>query len=251
MTKIVLSRLAMLGLLLFAAGCGDSVEQKPISKSSDGEPARKLNSPVDPLVQLAKAFQHHEQAYVQHRMDLAKVAADPAFRDQAPAIEALLKDAEAIKKAHEGQVRRTISEKRKEDTDRHFLIYFAPVGALYQVSELIRRLPSSSKKGLVDVIEGFRLTHQRNVSRWQPVLAAYARAGVDVQSRYEADPQGLEDSFNASLKLAESVPAWMAADDFVSAYVIQRHATLLMDVVWLSLAEYEDQIYKRSRPAYP
>ena len=82
-------------------------------------------------------------------------------------------------------------------------------------------------------------------------MASYSRAGIDVQTRYGANPQDLANKFSESMPLAASVPSYIATDDVVTAYIVQRNATLLMDVVDWGLAVFYEEVYKKSRPTNP
>jgi hypothetical protein len=124
--------------------------------------------------------------------------------------------------------------------------------ALFQVEELIKQLPSDSKQGSIKRIQGFMATYQRNLSQWRPVLASYSHTGIEVQTRYGANPKDLENKLSESIRLAESVQSYIAMDDVVTAYIVERNATLLMDVVFYGLAAgYYDDVYMKSRPANP
>ena len=198
-----------------------------------------------------QAFGRSEQEFAEHRVTLVHVLSDPVFADQHDSIRSLIANADLIREEHGDLFLQAAKEHRREPEEFHFLCHNSAQNALFQVVELIKKLPLDSKQASLERIQDFMKSYQRNLSQWQPVLVSYSRAGVDLQPHYGASPQDLTEKLTESMRLAQSVPSHIAADDVVSAYIVQRNATLLMDVVNWGLFYYYQEVYKKSRPANP
>jgi hypothetical protein len=245
--------------MLFVTACSDAPAPRPQSQiatserpntASSANPAAK--SDQETIDGWTRIYEENELAFKAYRAALTDVLSNPTFADQHEALRSLLANADLVRKEHADSFLRAARGPMMRAAFFHYMCHGAAESALFQVAELIKGLPSDSKQRSIERIQDFMRTYQGNLSQWTPVLASYSQAGTDVHARFGADPKDLENKLTESVPLAQSVPSYIAMDDVVTAYIVGRNATLLMDVVFYGLgAAYYDEVYVKSRPAKP
>jgi hypothetical protein len=230
-----------------------TIGSNPTESKSDDDEKRVAEHDAESTE--SEKFFKDEREFLEHRTALMKVLSDPTFADQHAALQALMRNADLIRQEHVHAFPRATAEGRKEAASHHFWMHWEAMTALFQVRAVFDGLPHSSKSQLIDRMQGFRNHYDNDLKQFRPVVESFSRAGLGVRARYEAlndeRPEDLPPKLDESIVLFESVPSYLAADDAVSAYIVQRNATLLMDAVRFGLAPYYVDVYQKSRPANP